>query len=206
MLRRSRSLVIAALLSGCDGSFRFDPQEGADASTDVQADVAPPPACTDDTSCLVEGAHCDVPSGACVACVADEHCVGVLGRPRCDTALHRCVECGNNQDCGNFAVCESSTHLCVRTCTEDFQCVAPSSHCSELKKRCFECTGNGECSTSGRPRCELLTGRCVQCTNNTHCSGTTRRCDVATFTCVECVDGNDCASGACNPTTRTCVN
>jgi len=208
--------LAAAVLCGCDASFSFDPL-GADAAdaaiaddqavaADVTVDVAQPPkGCADDTTCPAPS-HCDLPSSTCVACVSDDHCIGVSGRPQCDTALHRCVECGNNTDCGSNAVCESSTHLCVHVCTEDFQCSAPSSHCNEILKRCYECTQNAECVSPSRPRCELLTGRCVQCTNSIHCSGATRRCDVATFTCVECVEGTDCASGVCNPATRTCIN
>ena len=204
----------ALLLGGCDDSFHFDVLDGgspgSDASTiddqSVAADVAQPPtACTDDTTCPAPS-HCDLPSGTCVACVSDDQCAGVSGHPRCDTALHRCVECGNNQDCGSSSVCESSTHMCVRVCTDENQCVAPSVHCNEILQRCYECTSNSECLSPSRPRCELLTGRCFQCTSNAHCSGATHRCDVATFTCVECIAGSDCASGLCNPATRTCIN
>ena len=125
------------LLAACDASFHFD-AAGADASSpDAQSS-----ACTDDTSCSA-GLHCDLPSATCEACVSDEHCAGVSGRPRCDTALHRCVECGTNQDCGNLSVCENTTHLCVRSCTEDSACTAPAGHCDTVKKRCFECKEKG---------------------------------------------------------------
>lgn len=200
-------VLTALLLAGCNDSFHFDVSSDDASPPDAgTSDVVLPSPCTDDTACPLAGLHCDVSSGTCVACASDDHCVGVSGRPRCDTALHRCVECGDNQDCGNLSFCESSVHLCVRVCSEESGCVAPSKHCDESNQRCFECTSNSECKDAARPRCELLTGRCVTCTNNTHCSGATPRCDVATFTCVECVNGADCASGVCDPSTLTCVH
>ena len=92
----------AALFIACNGEFHFD--EGADASTGA--------GCSSDKDCKLSTLHCDVSSAQCVACIDDTQCTE-LGRPRCDAALHACVECGSNQDCGSNGTCEPSTRKCV---------------------------------------------------------------------------------------------
>src|SRR5262249_30829426 len=91
-------LAAAALAVSCREEIRFD-------------DLSTGP-CKTDPDCVLPSLHCN--GGACVACTADAHCTAA-GFPRCDMALHRCVECGVSADCGTGRVCH--TGHCATPCT-----------------------------------------------------------------------------------------
>ena len=195
-MRWPGSLVVAsacaalALAAACDGQFAFD--QRADAS------LGP---CANDTDCPLASLHCDVTSGACFPCVDDTACAG-SSLPRCDTALHVCVECGSSQDCaGQNAVCTESQR-CAQACLSPSEFPASSPYCDLNELMCASCTSGAPCASGV---CDHESGRCVECNVDSQCPG--RYCQRALGKCVDCVFSSQCPANApvCDPASWTCI-
>lgn len=75
-----------------------------------------------------------------------------------------CVECLENEDCGDdTAGCIGNR--CV-ACSRDEDCTSPlAPRCNEETGRCDRCTGVGQCAhVTGATACDVERGRCVECT------------------------------------------
>ena len=194
-MRRAGSLVVAAsvalaLAAACDGTFAFD--QHADAS------LGP---CASDSDCPIASLHCEVASGVCVPCVDDTACT-TAGYPRCDTALHLCVECGSSRDCpGSGATC-TETHRCAQSCLTSSECPAPSPYCDLTELVCAACTSGAPCASGV---CDHESGRCVDCISDAQCPGS--YCQRALGKCVDCVLSSQCPASApvCDPASWTCI-
>jgi hypothetical protein len=162
-------LVAAALgVAACHEDIRFD---------DLSI-------CATDQDCILPSLHCN--SGTCVACTMDAHCTAP-GYPRCDLALHRCVQCGVSADCGATGVCQVGR--CMTPCTAGCPAAAPicdDSVCSE----CDDDNANGCTGSAAGPIC--FEHVCGACKDDTTCSGATPRCDPVTHACVQCRTNADC--------------
>ncbi len=218
-------LLTALTAPACQGQLRLEDDAGsalgaldadANSNADVQeaatdaladaADAAKVPACTKDTECGLAALHCDVVSGTCVACVSDDQCKAG-DKHRCDAALHRCVECGVDGDCGANKVCVPGTRRCATTCTQLSDCVFLGDFCDTTKHICARCTDDSICNADpDTPICSPVDD-CVQCVTDATCPAAKPRCDRTSGTCVQCLASADCASSAplCNPTTSACV-
>ncbi len=174
-------LLVGALVAGCHGQLRFD-----DAT------------CAADGDCGIASLHCM--AGACVACTSDAHCT-TPGLPRCDLALHRCIECGVSNDCAANQTCR--TGHCFTPCVTATTCTAATPRCDD--GFCVQCDDGVGCTTASTPHC--LSHRCVGCLADTDCAGTTPHCDVVTRACVQCQANTDCpnAQPLCDPTTGRCL-
>ncbi len=228
MIRRVAPALLAfAVVGACSGEIRFE-----DPSDTLEGGVPPPPPpgpieaggaddaradapfdaqskrCAKDGDCVLATLHCDIVAGACVPCTNDTHCT-LAEHTRCDTALHRCVGCGTDGDCGG-GKCQPDTHRCVTPCTTITQCItAEAPLCDTAKGFCVRCTaggGGGTCSfTPDTPFCDPG-GFCVGCLADTDCSGATPRCDPTLGKCVQCTSGSDCPGAAqCDPSNGTCT-
>jgi hypothetical protein len=179
----ANALVVAAALSApsCHSELKFD-------------DLV----CAEDADCPLPSLHCL--AGACVACFEDQHCTKA-GYPRCDLALHRCVECGVTSDCAANQACQSER--CVTLCAGGCPPTAP--RCDDSV--CGECdTDDGVlCTSATASRCYQHS--CVGCLDDDDCGGATPRCDVVTKACVQCETDADCPASApiCDPGAGTCV-
>jgi len=186
--RLAAFLLAVAALAGlsCREEIRFD-------------DLSAAP-CKTDPDCLLPSMHCN--SGACVACTMDAHCAAP-GFPRCDLALHRCVECGVAADCGTGRVCH--TGHCAAPCTAGTTvCPASAPICDD--GTCAQCDdGKGCAGSPAGPIC--FEHVCGACANDTACGGATPRCDPVTHDCVECQQNPDCpaARPLCDVGVGTCV-
>jgi hypothetical protein len=167
---RAFVLGLSLLVVGsCHGDLRFD-------------DLA---ACTADPDCVLPSLHCA--SGKCVACTMDAHCRAPY--PRCDLALHRCVECGVSGDCGGTNVCR--TGRCATPCTTAATCPMSAPICDDLV--CAQCDDGRGCGGSpAGPVC--FEHVCGTCKDDTGCGGATPRCDPVTMDCVQCQQNADCPS------------
>jgi hypothetical protein len=176
------ALGLAALAAAsCHGDLRFD-------------ELA---ACTQDPDCVLPSMHCN--AGQCVACTTDAHCKAP-GFPRCDLALHRCVECGVSADCGGGGTCR--TGHCATPCTAG--CPASAPICDDLV--CAQCDDGRGCGGSAAgPVC--FQHLCGACKDDTTCGGATPRCDPVTHDCVQCQANADCGSARplCDVSVGTCV-
>ena len=217
--RRIGALILGAVplfpVSACDGEIRL-PANAADGSTSGSAfDAAPSPtfdagdegakiACKNDSACVLETLHCDLGSQTCVPCLSDAHCVDPTLK-RCDTASHRCVECGIATDCASDRRCEPTTHKCVPQCVDGGTCPNDSPTCDVVRGLCVECTVSASCS-SEKPICENGSGRCVECISDTNCQSPKPRCDRARGKCVECMSSAHCLSDRplCDPQEGEC--
>jgi hypothetical protein len=123
---------------------------------------------------------------------------------RCDTALHQCVQCGNDGDCTGGLVCEKESHTCVVSCADGGAC--PAGTQCDPRGYCVGCTTDADCATAATGHvCDPNNGHCVQCVSDTQCSYPTPHCNRANDTCVQCLYGSQCDDGACDPATHTCV-
>jgi hypothetical protein len=178
------ALLLAALAAlSCREEIRFD-------------DLSAAP-CKTDPDCLLPSMHCN--SGSCVACTMDAHCTAP-GFPRCDLALHRCVQCGVSADCGSTGVCQSGR--CMTLCTAGCPASAPT--CDDMM--CTQCDDGRGCGGSpAGPIC--LDHLCGQCKDDTVCGGATPRCDPVTHDCVQCQQNTDCpaARPLCDVGVGTCA-
>jgi hypothetical protein len=177
--------VVLALLglaaASCHGDIRFD-----ELST-----------CTTDPDCILPSMHCN--GGQCVACTTDAHCTAP-GFPRCDLALHRCVECGVATDCGSTGVCRAGR--CATPCTAG--CPASSPICDDAV--CSQCDdGRGCAGSAAGPIC--FEHVCGACSTDANCGGATPRCDPVTRDCVQCGTNADCTSARplCDVAVGTCA-
>ncbi len=215
------SIAAALTFSACSDSFYFD---GTGSKLGVGDGGDPDGAagdgssgslarCASDPDCRLANLYCDQFSGACVECVRDTNCPATS--PRCDGALHRCVNCGVSGDCKatppETAMCESTTHTCIVTCSEnmkDTSCPAATPKCLENQGLCIQCRSNADCVGNGtKLECDPLTGRCTECDRDDECPGHKPRCDRLHDVCVECTSSGDCPAGKplCDPSTYTCV-
>lgn len=212
------AVAVAVPVVGCQGQLRLDDdagtfgvpaegglQEGSMTALDAARSSA---GCTKDVDCVLGTLHCDVLSGACVPCVSDEQCSGPVNH-RCDAALHRCVECGVDGDCGAGRVCVPSARQCATSCHQLTDCVLSGFFCDLGRSICARCTGDEICKTADpeTPVCSPV-GRCVLCVNDSTCPAATPRCDRTTGSCVQCLGASDCGAAAplCNPATSSCVS
>ena len=142
---------------------------------------------------------------ACVACVVDAHCTG-SDRPRCDAALHRCVECGLPSDCDARETCQPDTRRCVTACVDASACPSGAPICDAQRGFCLECRVDTDCREGDRPSCDARAGRCVACRTDADCKkGEEPLCNEE-GSCVECRTSLDCPADKplCDPARWEC--
>lgn len=198
------AMVIVPATLACNARFAFpDEPSVGDAAADALA-AGETWNCGIDTECKLSVLRCDQPSGSCVECTRDEHCAGTT-KPRCDLALHRCVECGSPIDCLPGQVCEAATRRCVRACGDGSTCLLDAPICDVTRGLCVRCFGDTQCLGSDG-ECLVAAGKCVQCLESSQCGAPTARCDPVDRRCVECAGPADCSNGrVCDPRTGACV-
>jgi len=154
------------------------------------------PGCRDDGTCG-RNAHCSE-EGQCApgcrsdaGCDAREVCLGETCVPRCDE--------NNGFRCPRGSVCDREGFACV-DCLEDDHCGEPL-RCDVVRNQCvFSCEVDRDCP--GGALCRG--GRCVSCNDGAQCPPGLR-CDQNSG-CVECFEDAHCEGGAvCDPVRRTCV-
>ncbi|MDP9151770.1 MAG: hypothetical protein M3O36_17745 [Myxococcota bacterium] len=230
MTRRTAVLGVLLALAGCgtqEWSFEVDgvhagagdvdaslgadgggPSEesGGDPGRDSGLSADAPFVCRSDEDCVLSTLHCDSVLGQCVACTNSLQCTQP-GLPRCDFALHRCVQCGVNGDCAGDQVCEPTTEQCVFSCADGGNCPDAEPRCSEPRHVCVRCETNPDCWTSDTQRvCNPSTGQCVECTNDFDCPTGRPFCDGTTNACVGCLADVNCGRGlVCDPVAHKCL-
>lgn len=123
-----------------EGGFEDDcvPLGDMDAGTDG-GDEADAGACAE--TCSADTPVCDVTTGDCVQCNADDDSFCDGPGESCDLNTNRCIECDTDSDC---------TLANAARCGDD--------------GRCTGCTGNEECGSVMGDFGVCETGNCVQCT------------------------------------------
>lgn len=206
MSRDLLSLLGAGIvILSCAGEIRLvstNPRS-SDAGSDRDGAPQDPGGCGVETDCP-GGLHCDIGLRSCVACVVDAHC-GSGDRPRCDAALHRCVECGVASDCEPTERCQPETRRCVATCGDGGTCPSDAPFCDEARGLCLECLGDGDCTEGDRSRCDAARGLCVACRTGGDCEAESPLC-TSEGQCVECAGSSDCPPEApfCDPEAGEC--
>jgi len=147
------------------------------------------PACQDDGDCDGDEEICDVDGGgACVGCLSADDC-GDSGRPVCDPVRARCVECGDDLDCGaSNPVCDEHEGEC-RECNIDADC--PSGSACKDDHKCHDfCESDLDCG-GDKAICRTGDGNCVECLADLDCGAATPFCNEQEK-CVECIGDADC--------------
>ncbi len=158
-----------------------------------------------DALCAGAGLRCH--RDACVECTEDRDCYA-SGR-RCETLLHRCVVCRDNNDCAKDQDCAS--YRCLQTCATPSRptlyCIDAARTCDEERSRCIACRDNVDCEgSSDGPVCLPNGVGCGECRKDEDCDPSLK-CDQVEFKCVLCRDSSDCAVGAvCDPKSHTCFD
>lgn len=207
--------TVTALVPACDGEVRLDADPVTAADGGGRADGGPEAnasdsrwsACSTGPDCPLSSLHCEPVAGACVPCLVDAHCAR-KERRRCDTASHRCVQCGLSTDCEDAEGCEPITHRCVRLCGDGGACPSDAPTCDLRRGLCIGCTVDGACRSGDKPFCENASGMCVECLSDENCSSSSRpRCDHGTAKCVQCLAASDCPGDkpVCDPDPGECV-
>jgi len=185
--------VVLMVGLGCRVTLRFS---GFDSGTLATS------GCTTDQDCPLPSLHCDPPSGECFPCVSDGNCSQASGRPRCDTSVHICVQCGVVCDCPTGWSCKSMR--CVQTCQTEANCSAGGTFCED--GICAQCNDDHACPVSNVPYCASETHQCVACLSDQQCTRDAPRCNPTTGGCVACLTRIDCPAGdACDPGDWTCT-
>jgi hypothetical protein len=125
-------------------------------------------------------------------CNSDTQCGG-RSRPRCDTRLHRCVECVDQYGCQRPWTCDLFTDRCVLQCQSDLDCsMTAQTRCDPNRHVCVGCTSHDQCVGTTRPFCEPGSGQCVECLDNNQCAPPWQFCSPYRNECVECQRDQDC--------------
>jgi hypothetical protein len=186
--------LVALLLAGCRVTLHFA----------GSPDATMPFHCVNDDDCPLTSLHCESVSGQCLPCASDANC-GSATQPRCDAALHICVQCGTSQDCASGWQCEPTTRTCVESCASSLDCGASGTWCSD-DGTCAECDDDHECASSSRPFCDPATDRCAACVYDAQCSTASPHCNRTIGRCVRCTTSSDCDPGTvCDPTVWNCI-
>jgi len=81
-------------------------------------------------------------------------------------------------------------------CSDDQDCPLPSLHCERVSGLCLACLSNTDCTSAGRPRCDVALHICVQCGAPADCPTAGSICDATTRSCVRgCATATDCSTG-----------
>lgn len=189
MSRAAAAFFLAAVgLGACRVKLSFDAPDAAGG-------------CATDRDCPLTSLHCDPVSGQCLPCVRDADCV-TAAQPRCDLALHICIQCGADQDCAAGSKCVALTRSCVRTCATGSDCATPGTSCDD--GLCAQCDDDHGC-TSPRTFCDPATRQCTSCVVDAQCTTPAApHCDRTGGRCVGCLTTADCATGICDPSDWTC--
>ena len=86
--------------------------------------------------------RCDPARSKCVECIEDLDCRD-SSKPHCHG--DECVECGENAHCGLGYICDNSNE-CIEGCSDNLDCPADNSHCSQKTGKCEECWSSEHCS------------------------------------------------------------
>jgi hypothetical protein len=197
------AFAVAVFGGGCGTEvWTFENNVLSDAGLDGDATWSS--GCTSDRDCSFPGLVCDTTSGACVACLDDSQCT-IPERPRCDSALHQCVECGTSGDCASNEICEPTSHHCIPTCFDGGSCPQTAPNCDPYRGVCMQCSSSIDCVSFAGRVCNPASGTCVECVWDAQCFPPMGRCNQATDQCVGCLTSGDCdMNQVCDPSTYTC--
>ncbi len=154
----------AMLLPACDFSFEKPQVTKCDSDDDCDEGV------------------CNVDTGMCVTCLADEDCPS--GK-HCLVGMNACVSCVSDEHCGK-GVCDPVNNYCVE-CMADGDCA--SGNCDEEKQICVDCGTDAECEDAN------------PCTSAWCAAGECKSMPVPDGTACEdldpCTEGDQCIGGKC---------
>jgi hypothetical protein len=178
--------MVSLVLAGCPGAdWEFN--DPSDAAPPIDASVADAASSGSSSSHNGfdgssnkpndAGFHSDAAPGGCVnakicGCMSGADCSN--SNSVCDPNSHQCVDCTENNDCGN-GICIANT--CVRRCDSSSPCA-----------RGFTC--GPPASGSGDPFCQ----ECAVFSQGLDCSSNPKQplCNPTTLHCVGCVTASDC--------------
>jgi hypothetical protein len=124
---------------------------------------APYTLCVPQQGSLFTYYHCEKP------CKSDADCV-TSGKPACDTASGKCVECTKEAHCTSSAKpgCNTSTFKCV-ACTKDSHCSGEEPLCRFSSNTCVMCKVAADCASSRYGK--VCTSNNCTCTGAADCTG-----------------------------------
>jgi len=147
------------------------------------------------------------PSEGPVVCEGDEDCAE--SGQVCAGFRRVCVDCANNGDCGDGAICVNEVCEERPTCEDSLDCPTTDLVCvtgeggpgpGPSEGLCLECGSDADCAEEE----SCANNVCVRgCGSDKDCTPLGQLCDFDTGSCVECLgaaqcsEGQYCSDGAC---------
>jgi hypothetical protein len=132
-------------------------------------------------------------------CETNDDCVGVTGKPRCDTTTNTCAACAGNGDCTGNDVCILGECKPATTCTDR----TPCGQLACIGGKCAACANNTDCGqgfTCNAGQCKSTSNNC---TSDDQCRQFMGACAVCTPGTLVC--NAPCSGAECNATTHQCM-
>jgi hypothetical protein len=142
-------VLLASLAPACSGE-----DDGCSSASEC-IDGDP---CTDDR--CTDGACSYLPIQDC--CTRHQDC-GDPGRPVCDVAQNRCVECLRDTDCDPPMICRPGTN----TCDTEIECIRPADCDDQDACTADTCSPHGRCQNDPLPGCPWALGE--RCREDAQC-------------------------------------
>lgn len=177
----------------------------------------PPTGCTSDAGCSGQFPRCQVDSGQCVGCLANDHCSSdgssvcnlasntceavlpgcgsdaacAAPVPYCRTEDRTCVQCQTNEHCGPDASCEDNVCVPLGGCSSDAACDMPLPHCRTEDRTCVQCLETSQCG-EGKVCTDNICLPAGGCDEDLDCPFLLPHCRTADRACVLCVEDDHC--------------
>lgn len=91
----------------------------------------------------LDGPAVDAPPARCTSW---RECLATRLRPACDVASGRCVECtADDERCAPADHCELATLQCAPGCRDDEGCASPTPRCDTARHQCVACVRAADC-------------------------------------------------------------
>ena len=124
------------------------------------------------------GLSCPPIAPSCKHCQNSGDCSRTNNSPFCDMRSHLCVECLDNNDCGN-GVCDPLLG-CEKPCQNSTDCLEAGHFCS--RNVCVECRVNTDCPVIHNHQTACFSEFCVECFDDMSCPPDRPLCQA--FRCV----------------------
>ncbi len=213
-LSSTASGVPDAGLCGCTANADCAAQDSLCATIPIATGSCLPPCSDGGTDCgqfASPNQYCDMGTGLCGPCSADNQCGNDDGGPHCLPS--GTCGCTSSPDCGPTGACSTVSSTCIPACTLDAggSICASDQVCDPTSRLCVACISDLNCEPdAGSPTPYCLTdidagNTCVGCLSPDQCASASPGCNSRTYSCGSCRLSTDCPAAVPICQRTTCV-